>query len=171
MPRYTPTQLAELRELSTGMLDHIRILLRNEQADPARFITMMTRLQQGYDLQGAAFVIRAWLDTLIDACPHAERGTIQGVAFTNSDDPGFDDPDQLSAEYRWAAAAVAARMADNQVRLYQLIDAIPRDRVDAHLLRVAAVVAETLNEYDRPTPGDGIRPGDVVLVRLADSHN
>ena len=167
MPQYTNTQLAELRKLSAGMLDTIRRVIRDEPADPQVFLGQLSRLMQGYGMSGVAFAIRAWLDTVVDVYPHTQHGRIDGVAFTNPEGTAFEPPDDISAEYQWAAAALAARLGGDQVALYQLIDGIPPDRASMYLLHAAELVAGIVNDKDGDQAGF-LRTGDVVSVTLVD---
>jgi hypothetical protein len=171
MALFTPAQLAELRQLAAGMLGHIKQLLRHEDPDPAMFAAMVSRLYVGYGMRGAAFVFRAWLDEVIDASPTIERGKVRGIVFANGDGTGYADPTKMSTECRWAAAAVVARTADDQVTLYRLIDRIPPTRAGVYLLRTAEVCAGLLNAYENPESETGpVRVGDVIQLRVGCSH-
>jgi hypothetical protein len=169
MTQYNPVQLEELRELSTGMLDAIRRVIRDEPADPQRFLGQMRRLTEGFGVGGAAFAIRAWLDQVREAFPDIPHGQIGGVAFANSEGTGFESPDDMSIEYRWAATALAARMGDNQASLYELIDALPAGRLSVYLLRTVELVAGILDDRDRTDRPGPLHTGDVVRVAMIDS--
>ncbi len=164
MAQYTPAQLAELRELSTSMLDTIRRVIRDDPADQQKFLAQLHRLMHSYGMGGVAFAIRAWLDTAIEAFPHVKPGQIDGVVFTNTEGTAISDDTDMDRERRWAAAALAARMGADQVRLYQMIDSIQPAQASVFLLRVVELVAGVLNDKDGSDQPGFLRTGDILVV-------
>jgi hypothetical protein len=167
MALFTPAQLDDLRELSAGLLGHIRQVLRGEDVPADRFGSMMRRLQSVYGLAGAAHAVRFWLDTVIEASPTFNRGEIQALFFANPTGTGYQDPSTLSSDNRWAAAVLLARISDDQVSLYRLIDQLPPYQAGLYLLRVLQMSAELLNTYENPkNDGRPVKVGEVIRVTI-----
>lgn len=162
--RFTAAQLAELTTLATSILEHFRAALRGHDM-PDEFFTNTVRLRDGYGPRGAAHAVRAWLDTVITASPTIEYGREHVIAFTNEAGTGFHSPHTVQPEYRWAAAALSARIADDQVTLYQLIDQLPTGvPLTRYLVCTADICAGVLNAYEQPGTAP-YQAGDVVLVK------
>lgn len=165
MALFTPSQLDELRQLAAGMLGHIREVLDDGNPDPARFGQMLRRVQTGYGMRGAAHVVRAWLDAVIDASPTVGRGEITAVVYANPDGTAYTTGTHMTPDYQWAGDVLVARLADDQVALYRLIDQIPAGRAGLYLLRTVQLCAELLRAYDNPDPADRpVRVGEVITV-------
>lgn len=165
MTRFTPTQLDDLNTRSRHLVAQMRQLVDKPTA-PALGVIMQGLRAAGvtYGRPGVAHLIRGWLDQLIDATPGARVGSPDLVMFTNSTYTGPAAPEDLTPELTWVAEALSARVAGNQVRLYELIDAIPAGpKSGMYLLRALEMVVRALVSYE--TPGDQpFRPGIYHLT-------
>lgn len=161
MPVFTPAQLADLRQLGGGMLDHMRRSLRGEKPPAADLRAMMNRLAGAYGIPGATIVVRYWIDTVIDLSPTIRRGDVQSIVFLDKQRTGFVDVDQLSPDTRWAARVILAAIAGDQVVFYRLVDQLPPNP-SGHLIRTVEVCASMLNAYDSPDT----RPGHIDVGQV-----
>jgi len=167
MALFTPVQLEELSRLSADLLDHIRRVLRHEDPPSGRFGELMGTLQVRYGACGAAFAVRAWLDAVIEAAPTFGRGDIHAIVFADAEGTGYQDPREMTPDYRWAGAALLARVSDDQVGLYKLIDQLPTFGAGLYLLRTLQVCADLINVYDSPASDDRpVRAGEIVQIRV-----
>ncbi len=162
MPRYTDTQLASLNQIGDTMMTLIRAVMRDENAgDPAAVAGSWNRLRVDFGRDGAIHLMRSWLDQVVEACPHVNRGDQVLVGFADPDGARLEAPGQQSVEYQWAAGALAARFGDDNVALYRLFDMLPHgDTFLDFLLRTAVVCAGVLNAYE-VRPDAPYAPGDV----------
>jgi len=158
MTRFNPTQLASLTEHSTGLLDSMKQAIQDGLRDPTPLMHSIGNLLMAHGMPGAAFAVRSWFDHVIEATPHAQIGMPVVARFTNTDNTSILPRHQLTPERAWAGDAIAARFAADQVRLYKLLEDIPRDRrALIYLFRALEMSAGILLSYENPP--EGIKPG------------
>lgn len=162
--RFTPAELDDLRTRSAHLINEMRRIVDRDTTVDLRALTHQLR-QIGvvYGRPGVAHILHGWLDQVIDVVPGAERGQQAMVAFANASFTGAMPPERVTADYRWVAELLQARLADNQVRVYQLVDQVhPADQT-LYLMRALEVTATMLitAEQDGDEP---FRPGMYWLA-------
>jgi hypothetical protein len=168
MTKLNPAQIAELTDLSQRILTQLRGSMRGPEyvGDTKELFSGLLDSLVRYGIPGAAFIVSAWCDTVIDATPGAEFGRPVIVTFATPDYTTFIDPRFVSNERQWAADVIAARFAADPIRLNTLITLLPPDkRALIPLFRLVEIVAHVLNEYDKPSTG----PRSPGLYRETDA--
>lgn len=168
MTCFTPNQLADLNTRSQHLIDEMRRLMAAAPgADVRGLVERLRGVAVLYGRPGVAHMVRGWLDQVIDATPGAQIGAPAMVMFTNGTFTAPMLPEHVTNEYRWVAEALAARLADDQVHLYRLIEAIPPGPDSTvYLMRALEVTAAMLTAYERPG-SQPFRPGMYHLVDVA----
>lgn len=158
MTRFNPTQLARLTKQTANLFNDMTLARIRDEKNPSELVTSIASLLLEHGMPGAAFAIRAWFDRVIEATPHAQIGVPVVAHFTNTDNTGFLNRRQLTTEQAWVGDAIAARFSADQVRLYRMLEEIPRDRrALLYLFRALETAAGIVLSYQNPPAG--IQPG------------
>jgi hypothetical protein len=162
MTRFNQSQLADLNARAGAVLTTIRgHMLRQEfTGDAKQLLRDLGDLALVYGRPGMAHAVRYWCDAVIAATPGAVVGRPVEVRFATPDQEELVSQRYIIPERKWAADVLAARFAGDHVRLYDLVDQLPRDRMALlHLYRMAEIAAGFLNHYDAPTTTGPYAPG------------